>query len=333
MFDEIAKALKVDEEDAKLNVVEWIPTGILALDKIIGRPGIPVGRITEILGDVATGKSYLGYSILANTQKKGGVSILVDFESALDPEFAAVTGLDLKRCIVLTPLCLEEFFENVDTVLDISSKNKENFVTVVVDSIAAAPTKAELEGSLSDRQLGDKARLMSLALRRITSKIVHARTALIFINQLREKIGILFGPKWTTPGGLAIPYHASLRIMMTKVSDIKVQSKVVGIRIKLNVIKNKLEAPFQNAEVDLYFDKGVDNEGYLLELLVSKGIIGKSGGWYTYKSKNFHADKFMEILNSNEELKKEVKECLGSCSEIYMQMLLKTSEETPTESH
>jgi recombination protein RecA len=150
---------------------------------------------------------------------------------------------------------------------------------------------------------------------------------------LREKIGILFGPKWTTPGGLAIPYHASLRIMMTKVSDIKVQSKVVGIRVKLNVIKNKLESPFQNAEVDLYFDRGIDNEGYLLELLVAKGVLGKSGGWYTYKSKNFHADKFPEILNNDKELKKEVEECLGSFSEIYMQTLLKTSGETPTEPH
>ena len=333
IYEDLVK--KLDVKDAsELNVPLFVPTGSLSVDYAVGRPGIPVGRLTEILGDVATGKSFLGYNILANTQKLGGIAILVDFENAIDPTFAAVSGLDLSKCILLNPPHLEDFFDKMDQVLETVKEDKsESFVTVLVDSIAAAPVKAEVDGDIKAFTIGLKARVLSLALRRLTPRLVTERVALVFINQLREKIGVLFGPKWTTPGGLAIPYHSSLRLKMKKSKDIKNSNdEICGFDGKVTVIKNKVAPPFKIAPIKLYFDKGFDNIEATLQLSIAGNLIKKSAGWYQYgDEKKFQARQFEEMLASNQKLREEVKECLGSYLETYMPTTSRSLEELPTE--
>ncbi len=267
--------MKMDE--SRYAKVEGIPTGSLSLDIAVGGVGIPKGRITELFGPESSGKTTLALHVIANAQRKGGVAAFIDAENALDITWAKRLGVDVAGLLVSQPNNGEEALEITEMLIRSNSVD-----VIVVDSVAALTPKAEIEGEMGDSHMGLHARLMSQAMRKLTSVIRKSRTCLIFINQIRMKIGVMFGNPETTTGGRALKFYSSVRIDVRRIATIKDNTGAIGNRVRARVVKNKIAPPFRDAEFDMMFDSGISREGDLLDLGTETEIIDKSGSWLTY---------------------------------------------------
>ncbi len=257
--------------------VNVIPTGSIALDAALGVGGVPRGRVVEIYGPESSGKTTLALHIIANAQAGGGLAAFIDAEHALDPEYAGKLGVDLDDLLVSQPDFGEQALEIAETLIRSGSVD-----VIVVDSVAALVPRAELEGDMGDAQVGLQARLMSQALRKLAGIVAKSNTCLVFINQVREKIGVMFGNPETTTGGRALKFYASVRIDIRRIASIKHGDQVIGNRTKAKVVKNKVAAPFRIAEFDIMYGEGISRTGELLDLGVEHRLVQKSGSWYAY---------------------------------------------------
>ena len=264
-------------EDQRNSQIDAIPTGSLILDMALGVGGVPRGRVTEIYGAESSGKSTLAYHIMAEAQKLGGIAAYVDAEHALDPGYSAKCGLNLDDLLLSQPDSAEQALEICEYLVRSSAVD-----VIVVDSVAALVPKAEIDGDMGDTHVGLQARIMSQALRKLTSAIGRSETAVIFINQIREKIGVIWGSPETTPGGRALKFYSSVRLDLRRIESLKQAGEFVGNRVRARVVKNKVAAPFKTAEFDIMFNEGISKEGELLELGTEKGFLKKSGSFYSF---------------------------------------------------
>jgi recombination protein RecA len=263
--------------DAAAGKIEVISTGALALDLALGVGGVPRGRIVEIYGPEASGKTSLALHIVAEAQRNGGIAAFIDAEHALDPTYARAIGVDVDELLISQPDTGEQALEIADMLVRSGALD-----VLVIDSVAALVPRAEIEGEMGDAHVGLQARLMSQALRKLAGNLNKSRTTAVFINQLREKIGVMFGSPETTPGGRALKFYASVRLDVRRIESIKDGADQVGNRVRVKVVKNKLAPPFRQAEFDLMFGEGISREGSLLDVAVEEGVVRKSGAWYTF---------------------------------------------------
>ena len=280
------------DNDAPTNVKEWVSSGHSMLDLAISnRPngGFPVGRITEITGLEASGKSLLAAHTLAETQKKNGLAVYIDTESATSAEFLSAIGVDLKSMLYVPLETIEEVFETIETIVEnVRKSDKDRLVTIIVDSVMGASTKQEMSSEYDkDGYATSKSIILSKAMRKVTNWIARERICLIFTNQLRTKMGVMFGDPWTTAGGKAIPFHASVRLRLKNMGQIKAKirgkEEVVGIKTRVTVVKNRMGPPLRSIDYEIYFDSGIDNYGGWLGVMKDFNIVKQAGAWYTYE--------------------------------------------------
>jgi recombination protein RecA len=292
--------------------VEVIPTGSIALDVALGIGGLPKGRIVEIYGPESSGKTTVALHAIANCQKAGGTAVFIDAEHALDPEYAKALGVDIDALLVSQPDTGEQALEIADTLIRSGSID-----IIVIDSVAALVPRAEIEGEMGDSHVGLQARLMSQALRKLTGVLSNTKTTAIFINQLREKIGVFFGSPETTAGGKALKFYASVRLDVRRIETLKDGQDAVGNRTRVKVVKNKMASPFKQAEFDIIYGVGISREGSLLDFGVEQEIVKKSGAWYTYEGEQLGQGKenSRNYLLDNpaiaDEIEKKIKTKLG----------------------
>ncbi len=296
-------------DDVKDMAIEVIPTGCLSLDIALGTGGVPRGRIIEIYGPESSGKTTVALHIIAQTQKLGGIAAFIDAEHALDPSYAANLGVDLDNLYVSQPDTGEQALDITDSLVRSGAVD-----LIVIDSVAALTPKAEIEGDMGDSHVGLQARLMSQALRKLTAITNKSKTCVVFINQLREKVGVMFGNPETTPGGKALKFYASVRLDIRKADALKDSDGVIGNRTKAKVVKNKLAPPFKTAEFDIIYGKGISQAGCLLDLGVDKGIIDKSGSWFIYNGEKFAngKEKARDYVTNNPEFAVELENKIRS---------------------
>ena len=263
--------------DKTTMAIESVPTGALALDLALGIGGLPRGRITEIYGPESSGKTTLATHVVAEAQRNGGTCAYIDAEHAMDPVYAKAIGVDIDELLISQPDTGEQALEIADMLIRSGALD-----VVVIDSVAALTPRAEIEGEMGDTHVGLQARLMSQALRKLTGNLNKSKTICIFINQLREKIGVMFGSPETTPGGRALKFYSSVRLDIRRIESIKDGVEVVGNRTRVKVVKNKVSPPFKQAEFDIMYGTGISREGSVLDLSVEEAIVKKSGAWYTY---------------------------------------------------
>jgi len=292
-------------ESVAIQPVEAIPSGSLALDLALGVGGIPKGRITEIFGPESSGKTTLGQHIIAEAQKRGGMAAYIDVEHALDPSYAANCGVNVDDLLISQPDTGEQALEITEALVRSSAID-----TIVIDSVAALVPRAEIEGEMGDAHVGLQARLMSQALRKLAAAIGRSGTAVIFINQLREKVGIIFGNPEVTPGGRALKFYSSVRVDLRRAEAIKQADKIIGSRVKAKVVKNKVAPPFRTAEFDIMFDHGISREGNLIDLGVDLGLISKAGAFLSYGDVRLGQgrESAKQYLVQNPELAQEIEE-------------------------
>ncbi len=274
--------------------IESVPTGALALDLALGIGGLPRGRVTEIFGPESSGKTTLATHVVAEAQRNGGVCAYIDAEHAMDPVYAKAIGVDIDELLISQPDTGEQALEITDMLVRSGALD-----VIVVDSVAALTPRAEIEGEMGDTHVGLQARLMSQALRKLTGNLSKSKTICIFINQLREKIGVMFGSPETTPGGRALKFYSSCRLDIRRIEAIKNGVEIVGNRTRVKVVKNKCAPPFKQAEFDIMYGAGISREGSVLDLSVDEGIVKKSGAWYTYDGEQLgqgreNAKKFLQ---------------------------------------
>ena len=314
--------MKLGDNSAHMNV-ETIPTGSLSLDIALGLGGLPKGRIIEIYGPESSGKTTVALHAVAEVQKRGGIAGFIDAEHALDPAYAKNIGVNIDELYVSQPDCGEQALEITETMVRSGAVD-----IVIVDSVAALVPKAEIDGDMGDSHVGLQARLMSQALRKLTAVISKSNCIVIFINQLREKVGVMFGNPETTTGGRALKFYSSVRMDVRRIESLKQAGEVVGNRTRVKIVKNKVAPPFKEAEFDIMFGKGISKEGDILDLAADCGIIVKSGAWYAY-----NGDK---IGQGRENAKTYLRENPLVCEEVEAKVREKfqldgTAEETDAE--
>jgi recombination protein RecA len=285
--------------------IESISTGAISIDYALGIGGLPRGRVIEIFGPESSGKTTLALQVIAEAQRAGGMAAFVDAEHALDAQYAQKLGVELDNLLVSQPDNGEQALEIVEVLIRSNSVD-----VVVVDSVAALVPKAEIEGEMGEAQMGLQARLMSQALRKLTGVVSKSKTTLIFINQLREKIGVMFGNPETTTGGRALKFYASVRIDIRRIASIKDGDQVVGGRTRVKVVKNKVAAPFREAEFDIMYGEGISREGDLLDLAVEKRIVEKSGAWFAYGGDRLGQgrENAKQFLKENPQIRQAIEE-------------------------
>ncbi len=290
-------------EDSESLVMDAIPTGALALDYALGVGGVPRGRIVEVYGPESSGKTTLALQILAEAQALGGIAAFIDAEHALDPVYAARLGVDIDELLISQPDTGEQALEICDMLVRSGAID-----VVVIDSVAALVPRAEIEGEIGDTTVGLQARLMSQALRKLAGSLSKSNTTCIFINQLREKIGVMFGNPETTTGGRALKFFASVRIDIRRVDSIKKDGEAVGNRVRAKIVKNKVAPPFKQAEFDLMFGEGFSREGCIIDMAVECGVAKKSGAWYTYGEERLGQGReaAKQALKDNPEMRDEI---------------------------
>ncbi|MDA8244275.1 MAG: recombinase RecA [Elusimicrobia bacterium] len=294
--------MKLGERSAKMKV-EVIPTGALSLDLALGVGGLPRGRVIEVYGPEASGKTTLTLHVIAQAQKNGGMAAFIDAEHALDPIYAQKLGVDVDNLLISQPDSGEQALEIAEKLVRSGALD-----IIVIDSVAALVPKAEIEGEMGDLHVGLQARLMSQALRKLTSIVASTKTSVMFINQIRHKIGVMFGNPETTPGGLALKFYSSVRMDIRKIETIKKAEVVTGARIRVKVVKNKVAPPYRQAEFEMVNGEGISTEGCLLDMGVECGLLEKSGTWYIYKSDRIGQgrDNAKDYLRLHQDVAKEI---------------------------
>jgi recombination protein RecA len=272
-------------ESENLDIETW-STGSISLDMALGQGGVPKGRIIEIYGPESSGKTTLALSVIAEVQKAGGIAGFIDAEHAMDPTYASKIGINIDELYISQPDCGEEALEIAETLIRSGAID-----VIVIDSVAALVPKKEIEGEMGDAVVGLQARLMSQALRKLTAAVSKTKCTIIFINQLREKIGVMFGNPETTTGGRALKFYSSVRMDVRRIETLKVAGEAIGNRVRVKIVKNKVAPPFKEAEFDIVFGEGISKEGDVIDVAVKKNIVDKSGSWYAYNGKKLGQGK------------------------------------------
>ncbi|MDF9407435.1 recombinase RecA [Pelotomaculum isophthalicicum JI] len=296
--------MKLGEASANLNV-EVIPTGTLALDIALGIGGVPRGRVIEIFGPESSGKTTVALHIIAEAQKTGGAAAFIDAEHALDPSYARNLGVDIENLLVSQPDTGEQALEIAEALVRSGAID-----VIVIDSVAALVPRAEIEGEMGDSHVGLQARLMSQALRKLTGSISKSHTTVVFINQIREKVGIMYGSPETTTGGRALKFYASIRMEVRKQENIKQGADIIGSRTRVKVVKNKMAPPFKQADFDIMYGTGISKEGSILDIAADLNIINKSGAWYSYNDERLGQgrENVKEFLKEHPDIAREVEQ-------------------------
>ncbi|HAW49956.1 TPA: recombinase RecA [bacterium] len=289
--------------DSKIMEVESVSTGALTLDVAIGVGGVPRGRVVEVFGMESSGKTTLCLSIVSQAQKEGGVCAYIDAEHALDPSYAKKVGVDINNLLISQPDTGEQALEIAENLVRSGAID-----VIVVDSVAALVSRQEIEGEMGESHIALQARLMSQALRKLTSVISKSKTVVLFINQLRQKIGVMFGPTETTPGGMALKFYSSVRLDMRRIQNITKGDEIIGSRVRVKVVKNKIAPPFKEAEFEILYDTGISYEGTLIDIAINRGIITQKGAYYSYKEKTIGQgrENAREFLKKNKDVVSEI---------------------------